>query len=196
MTGTRLRQLGIHEASLTTPGLAKLGRQQQARPVLLGRKQFGRGAAIDDTCRHAFSAQANHFTATSVAQRVPMRHTLASAGMCPNGDPTAIIRQPTPTKVPKKKRADSAPTAHEVLGTLSESIDKVGAHYASLGPGIPDPTDDGIGASSSDGRIRDSYRIVANSVLGGLHHEYRLEPVGCLSPATSIAFAGHKVPPH
>ena len=82
------------------------------------------------------------------------------------------------------------------LGTLSESIDKIGAHYASLGPGIPDPTDDGVGASSSDGRIRDSYRIAANSVLGGLHHEYRLEPVGCLSPATSIAFAEHKVAPH
>jgi hypothetical protein len=41
----------------------------------------------------------------------------------------------------------------------------------------PDPADDGVAASSSDHRIRDGYRAVANSVLGGLHHEYRLEPL-------------------
>jgi hypothetical protein len=37
--------------------------------------------------------------------------------------------------------------------------------------------DDGIAASSSGHRIRDGYGVVAKSVLGGLHHEYRLKPL-------------------
>ena len=50
-----------------------------------------------------------------------------------------------------------------------------GRPHASLGPGIPDPRDDCLAPSSSGHQIRDGHRVVSKSVLGGLHHEYRLE---------------------
>jgi transposase InsO family protein len=45
-----------------------------------------------------------------------------------------------------------------------------------LGPGIPDPPHDSLASCSSGHQIRDGHRVVAAPVLGGLHHEYRLEP--------------------
>jgi len=48
--------------------------------------------------------------------------------------------------------------------------------HASLGPGIPKAADNGVGVRSSGHWIRDAHRVVAEPVLAGLHHDYRLEP--------------------
>jgi transposase InsO family protein len=50
-----------------------------------------------------------------------------------------------------------------------------GRPYASLGPGIPDGG--AVAPVSRTHRIPDVYCVVAKPVLGGLHHEYRLERV-------------------
>ncbi|HKC58036.1 MAG TPA: integrase core domain-containing protein [Vicinamibacterales bacterium] len=52
-----------------------------------------------------------------------------------------------------------------------------GRPHASLGPGIPDPLDDCLAPSLSGHQIRDGHRVVSKPVLGGVHHEYRLEPM-------------------
>jgi len=55
--------------------------------------------------------------------------------------------------------------------------DNQGRPHASLGPGIPDWRSlNGVGESTGHA-IRADCRVVATPVLGGLHHEYRLEPV-------------------
>jgi transposase InsO family protein len=48
-----------------------------------------------------------------------------------------------------------------------------GRPHTSLGPGIPDAPD--LAPVPSGHRIRDGHRVVATPILGGLHHEYRLE---------------------
>ena len=56
---------------------------------------------------------------------------------------------------------------------LRMTIKKWGRHYnrgrphSSLGPGIPEPNQDHVPLPAG-------YRVVKTSVLGGLHHEYRL----------------------
>jgi putative transposase len=49
-----------------------------------------------------------------------------------------------------------------------------GRPHASLGPGIPDNSD--IAPVLCAHQIRDGHCVVAEPVLGGLHHEYHLEP--------------------
>ena len=52
-----------------------------------------------------------------------------------------------------------------------------GRPHSSLGPGIPEPSE-GIPVLEISGhRIPSGQQVVGHSVLGGLHHEYRLEPV-------------------
>ena len=48
-----------------------------------------------------------------------------------------------------------------------------GRPHTSLGPGIPDAPE--RAPVPTGHRIRDGYRVVATPILGGLHHEYRLE---------------------
>jgi len=50
-----------------------------------------------------------------------------------------------------------------------------GRPHSSLGPGIPEPSPDRAVASNGH-QLPAGQRIVATPILGGLHHEYRLEP--------------------
>ena len=50
-----------------------------------------------------------------------------------------------------------------------------GRPHASLGPGIPDPQGKAIRERAHDHRLPVGFQVVAKPVLGGLHHEYRLE---------------------
>ena len=48
-----------------------------------------------------------------------------------------------------------------------------GRPHSSLGPGIPEPTQDQVRASDHRHTVPAGYRVVKTSVLAGLHHEYR-----------------------
>jgi putative transposase len=50
-----------------------------------------------------------------------------------------------------------------------------GRPHASLGPGIPEPNADRCETPESGHRIPTGYNVTATPILGGLHHEYRLE---------------------
>jgi hypothetical protein len=60
------------------------------------------------------------------------------------------------------------------------TIQEWGLHYSrgrphsSPGPRIPEASQDGVAGSDHRHRLPAGYRIVKRSVLGGLHHEYRL----------------------
>ena len=63
---------------------------------------------------------------------------------------------------------------------LKMTIKEWGTHYnrgrphSSLGPGLPEPTQDSVPESGHRHKLPAGYRVVKDSVLGGLHHEYRL----------------------
>jgi transposase InsO family protein len=50
-----------------------------------------------------------------------------------------------------------------------------GRPHSSLGPGLPDPPPDRVVASTGH-KLPGDHRVVVTPILGGLHHEYRLEP--------------------
>jgi putative transposase len=50
-----------------------------------------------------------------------------------------------------------------------------GRPHASLGPGIPDPGSTSLRIESIGHHIPIDYRVMTKAILGGLHHEYRLE---------------------
>jgi putative transposase len=49
-----------------------------------------------------------------------------------------------------------------------------GRPHSSLGPGVPEPNQDTVPASDHRHKLPAGYLVVKTSVLGGLHHEYRL----------------------
>jgi hypothetical protein len=49
-----------------------------------------------------------------------------------------------------------------------------GGRHSSLGPGIPEPNQDGVPASDHRHKLPVGYRLVTTSLIGGLHHEYLL----------------------
>jgi putative transposase len=50
--------------------------------------------------------------------------------------------------------------------------------HASLGPGLPEPGDDlPVPRQQQRHQIPKGYRVSAKPILGGLHHEYRLEKI-------------------
>jgi hypothetical protein len=49
---------------------------------------------------------------------------------------------------------------------------------AALGPGLPKPMSDQVPPNEHRHRLPVGYRVVKRSVLGGLHHEYRLAKEG------------------
>jgi transposase InsO family protein len=52
-----------------------------------------------------------------------------------------------------------------------------GRPHSSLGPGIPEPVEACVPAEVNRHHLPAGYRIAKTAVLGGLHHEYRLEKV-------------------
>jgi putative transposase len=50
-----------------------------------------------------------------------------------------------------------------------------GRPHSALGPGIPEPNQDSVPASGHRHMLPTGYGVKSTPVLGGLHHEYRLE---------------------
>jgi transposase InsO family protein len=64
---------------------------------------------------------------------------------------------------------------------LKMTVKDWGIHYnrgrphSSLGPGFPEPNQENVPASDHRHKPPAGCRVVKRAVLGGLHHEYRLE---------------------
>lgn len=50
-----------------------------------------------------------------------------------------------------------------------------GRPHSALGPGFPEPSQAKVPASVHRHKLPDGHRVVSKAILGGLHHEYRLE---------------------
>ena len=50
-----------------------------------------------------------------------------------------------------------------------------GRPHSALGPGVPEPPQAKVPTGSQRHKLPAGYRVESTPVLGGLHHEYRLE---------------------
>ena len=50
-----------------------------------------------------------------------------------------------------------------------------GRPHTALGPGFPEPQQATVARGRHGHKLPPGYRVAKNSVLGGLHHDYRLE---------------------
>jgi hypothetical protein len=68
------------------------------------------------------------------------------------------------------------PTAEWTVQQFRSCVPGHGRPHSSLAPGIPEPS--GLTASRAVGHeLPQGHRVAAKPILGGLHHEYRLERV-------------------
>jgi len=64
-----------------------------------------------------------------------------------------------------------------VINRLLRGTHNQSRPHMALGPNIPDPQSNSpVSLSSERHRISEKLRVIANAVLGGLHHEYELAP--------------------
>jgi putative transposase len=129
---------------------------------------------------------------TSIRRARPRQHLLRGCRSDDRGNGVTVLK--TPVRAPqanafcerligtiRRECLDFIipPNEQHVRRLLREWI----AHYnrgrphSSLGPGIPEPPPDRLAPFSNGHQIRDGHRVVAEPVLGDLHHEYRLEPM-------------------
>lgn len=120
------------------------------------------------------------------------RDTIYSAGVDRTLEAMGLVVLRTPVRAPQANAF-----CQRVIGTIRrECLDFViplnerhvravlrnwcshynrGRPHASLGPGIPErPVEHRISQSTGH-RLPNGYRVAARPILGGLHHEYRLE---------------------
>ena len=66
---------------------------------------------------------------------------------------------------------------HHLRSTVKEFVTHYnrGRPHSSLGPGIPEPSHAKVPAGPHRHKLPTGYRVTSTPVLGGLHHEYRLE---------------------
>ncbi len=62
-------------------------------------------------------------------------------------------------------------------GIVKESVTHYnrGRPHSALGPGIPEPPQTAVPAGPHRHELPQGYSVASTPVLGGLHHEYRLE---------------------
>jgi putative transposase len=66
------------------------------------------------------------------------------------------------------------PHLRRILGEFTVDYNR-GRPHSALGPGIPEPNQDRVPASGHRHTLPTGYGVKSTPVLGGLHHEYRLE---------------------
>jgi len=114
-------------------------------------------------------------------------------------DLDTVLAQPSAVHNPKPSESNHPPCAKRLVGTIRrECLDFLipfgerylrrillewvthynqGRPHKSLGPGIPEPISGTIPLATERHSLENNCIVRARAVLGGLHHEYRMEEV-------------------